>query len=72
MWSEVMTEHAEHTVSSISDDELLRRAVWNARGSRIGYRWVAVMEMFALGSTFSSQLCLRFGLEPDEIVRGRK
>ena len=63
----------EHTIASIPDAELLRRAVENARdiSKRKGYkhpRWVAVMGAFSLGSTFARQLCRRFGLNPDEMV----
>lgn len=61
-------------VSSIPDSELLRRAVVNARPERhyIGRtapRWVAVKNTFLLGSTYSNQLCRRFGLDPDEMVK---
>lgn len=61
-------------VSDISDAELVSRAVRNARSHshRKGAshpRWVAVMDIFALGSTHSRQLCERFGLDPDEQVR---
>ena len=55
---------------SISDEELLRRAMTSARGPR-GLpveRWVAVKYTFAVGSTFARQLCLRFDLNPDEKV----
>lgn len=58
-------------VSSIPDTELLWRAVRAARarhGARKHPRWIAVMEVFALGSTFASQLCRRFGFDPDEVV----
>lgn len=63
----------ERTVADISDDELLRRAVRGARnrGRGKGPRWLAVSERFALGSTFSHQLCRRFGLDPDEQVGNR-
>lgn len=62
-----------HHVSSITDDELLRRAVTSARGktSQPMPRWVAVMNAFQLGSLFSRQLCIRFGLNPDEQVKRR-
>lgn len=56
----------------IGDDELLSRAVKNARARRgTGYcsRWVAVSELFCMGSTYSQALCRRFGLDPDEQVR---
>lgn len=59
-------------VSSIPDEELLRRAVANARQRRgRGYhpRWTGVSDAFVLGSTYSCQLCRRFGLDPDERVR---
>jgi hypothetical protein len=61
---------ADGNVSSIPDDELLRRAVQMARKGR-GYqpRWVAVMHCFLLGSTYARQLCDRFGFDPDERVR---
>lgn len=63
----------EHTVDDIPDAKLLERAVRGARdrSCRKGEkhpRWVAVQDVFALGSTFSRQLCRRFGLDPDEPV----
>lgn len=59
---------AERTVASIPDDELLRRVVRHVvrnRPRRKEFAWAAVAEAFALGSTFSMQLCRRFGLDPD-------
>lgn len=61
------------TVDSVADTSLLARAVRNARArsARKGQkhpRWVAVADAFALGSTFSKQLCARFGMDPDEEV----
>jgi len=55
------------TVADIADDELMRRAVRNiARNKgRREFAWAAVMEAFGLGSTYSHQLCLRFGIDPD-------
>jgi hypothetical protein len=63
------------TVADISDRELVARAVRNARArdKRKGQkhpRWLAVMDAFALGSTYAAQLCRRFGLDPDEKVSG--
>ena len=55
------------------DRELLRRAVSGARARGLrGWhnRWVAVMHAFQLGSTSAAELCRRFGLDPDERVRG--
>lgn len=60
---------------NLTDNELLKRAVLNARSrSSRGFtpRWVCVMECFSLGSTFSIELCERFELDPDEKVRVRK
>jgi len=64
----------EKSVADISDEDLLQRAVKNARDrySRKGQRhrrWVAVASAFALGSTYSEQLCRRFGLDPAEYVK---
>ena len=59
-------------VGIIPDGELLRRVVTNGlrRRDRVSpQRWVAVMDAFALGSTFSQQLCIRFGLDPDEPLK---
>jgi hypothetical protein len=61
------------SVDDIPDEKLLERAVRGARSSlcRKGEkhrRWVAVMETFGLGSTYSHQLCRRFGLDPDDEV----
>lgn len=56
------------SVRDIPDDILLHRAVRWAKLRKRGPRWVAVMNVFALGSTFSKQLCERFFLDPDEEV----
>jgi hypothetical protein len=48
--------------------ELLRRAAKSPRPRRVCPRWVAVMDMFALGSTSAHDLCRRLGLDPDEKV----
>lgn len=63
----------EQTVNSISNNELVRRAIRGARArqTRKGEkhpRYVAVMDLFALGSTFAYQLCRRYGLDPEEMV----
>lgn len=60
-------------VNSIPDAELLRRAVGQCRDrlSRKGEkhaRWVAVMDTFLLGSSYSRQLCHKYGFDPDEMV----
>lgn len=58
----------ERTVASIPDADLMRRAVRNVvqrRPKRQEFAWSAVSEVFGLGSTFSAQLCRRFGIDPD-------
>ena len=62
------------TVADIPDDQLLRRAVAGARSTeyrkgQLHARWIAVADVFSLGSTYSHQLCRRFGLNPDEMVK---
>jgi hypothetical protein len=69
-----MSENQTGTVADIGDEELLRRAVTNARGHNFRkgaphVRWAAVADQFALGSTYATQLCRRFGFDPNEIVR---
>jgi hypothetical protein len=59
---------APRTVASIPDAELLRRVVRSIarnRPRRKEFAWAAVSDAFALGSTFSAQLCYRFGIDPD-------
>jgi len=62
-----------NSVSEIPDEELLRRAVKSCRDvtarKRYKYsRWQAVHHTFALGHWFSRELCIRFGLDPDEQI----
>ena len=53
-----------------SDEDLLRDAVRCARPRyRAGPRWAAVMETFALGSSYSFALCRRFGFDPEEKIK---
>jgi hypothetical protein len=65
---------AEASVNDIPDADLLTRAVRNCRARQSGKapRWVAVSDTFVLGSTYSRQLCRRFGLDPDEMVGRRR
>lgn len=51
---------------------MVERAVRNARPHRSSEapRWVAVMDVFGYGSTTSTELCRRFGLDPYEKVKG--
>lgn len=62
------------TVDDYNDADLLRRAVRNARARDMRkdakhMRWTAVADLFALGSTYSQQLCRRYDLDPDELVK---
>lgn len=59
------------TVADIDDATLLRRAVLNARAAdKLKHpRWHAVMQTFGLGSTYAAQLCKRFDINPDEMVK---
>jgi hypothetical protein len=64
----------DNKVELPSDEELLRRAVLNFRPRiKRGFggvpRWAAVMHLFSLGSGYSQHLCVRLGLDPDELVR---
>lgn len=67
----------EPSVNDISDSELIKRALYALRHRRPLRRprrllvplWSNVMDVFALGSTYSQQLCRRFGLDPEEMVR---
>lgn len=55
----------------LTSEEVLKRAVKCARGNQRGWhpRWVAVMEVFMLGSTYSTMLCKWADLDPAEKVR---
>jgi hypothetical protein len=59
-------------VNDIADNELVSRAVRDCRRGRGRAKlplWSVVSERFVLGSTYASQLCRRFGLDPDEMVK---
>lgn len=52
-----------------TDAVLLRQAVVCAGYNRKQQpRWCAVMDAFAVGSTYANELCTRYGLAPDELV----
>lgn len=60
-------------VNDIPDNELLQRVLRNlykrGRSREKLPLWSIVSDKFALGSTYAAQLCRRFGLNPNEIVR---
>jgi hypothetical protein len=64
----------EKLLHELTGMDLLRRAVRGCRDrkSRKGSyhpRWVAVHDTFALGCTYSRDLCKLFDLDPDELVK---
>jgi hypothetical protein len=60
------------TVADIPDEKLIERAVRNARHKRGEPKWAAISNTFGLGSTFSYQLCRRFGIDPEEVKPMRR
>jgi hypothetical protein len=58
----------QRSVADIPDAELLRlvvRSLARNRPRRKEFAWAAVADAFGLGSTYSAQLCRRFGMDPD-------
>ena len=60
-------------VNDIPDNELLGRVLRSLQ-KRGRHReklplWSIVADKFALGSGYSCQLCRRYGLDPDEMVK---
>lgn len=54
------------TVADYPDAHLLMRAVKNAiRNRKREPAWSRVSKVFGLGSTYSAQLCKRFGFDPE-------
>jgi hypothetical protein len=54
------------SVSDIADEELLRRCVSTMVGRRGRTpAWARISVAFGLGSTYSMQLCRRFGRDPE-------
>lgn len=56
----------EKTVADIPDSVLLERAIGTIMYHRKSNRpaWAEIKDVFGLGSTFSAQLCKRFGYDP--------
>ncbi len=53
----------------VPDERLVERAVRGARPRKGRVpRWSAVADAFALGSTYATQLCRRFNIDPDQQV----
>ena len=55
-----------------SNYELIRNAIANARPHKTQDvpRWVALMDVFAIGKTSAHELCREHGFDPDEEVHG--
>ena len=58
----------------LTAEDLLKRVVRNCRARdrrkhEAHPRWVAVADCFSLGSTYSRDLCRKFDLDPDELVK---
>lgn len=62
----------ESATPGISDEDLVQRAVRNARPRHPAgsVRWGAVADALAVGSTYATNLCRRFGLDPHEQLPG--
>ena len=63
------TTEPPRTVDSIPDADLVERAVRFAHFERpLGWRWVHVQTALGVGFDTAKNLCVRFGLDPDEEV----
>lgn len=58
---------SERSVNDIPDSELVRRVIRSiaCKSSRRPL-WARVMESFGLGSTFSFELCVKHGFNPEQ------
>ena len=53
-----------------SERELIQRAIRNAKPFACPEpRWVMVKRVFGTGSTVSSQICEKYGFDPDKEVK---
>jgi len=61
-------------ICGISDAKLLQLAVSGVRNPLPGNdgrpRWSLVGDLFGLGITSSAALCRKFGVDPEEILKG--
>ena len=57
----------DKTVADLPDANLVDRAFRCAisNGRKRDLNWVKISNAFGLGSTYSAQLCERFGIDPD-------
>lgn len=56
----------------LTAEQLVERAVRNVMPRTLGgneIRWSAISDAFGLGSTYSIELCKKFGLDPEEYIR---
>lgn len=70
MCGELGNEDTARSVKSISDADLVKRAVRNAvNHDRVPRpRWHVISRSFGLGSTFASELCVIHEIDPDEYM----
>lgn len=58
-------------VNDIADSELVGRVIRHLASRKRGYKqplWTRVGDFFCLGSTYSMQLCRKYGKDPDAQV----
>ena len=56
----------------LTAESLVERAVRNAMPRELGgteIRWSVVGDAFGLGSTYATELCRKFGLDPNDQLR---
>lgn len=60
-------------MADTTDEDLLRRAVTTATNTTHTSfpRWSVVRDIFAVGAGTAQGLCHRFGVDPDEILKGQ-
>ena len=56
-------------VRQIPESELIRRVIASLKPTRNFPLWVKVMDTFALGSTYATELCRIHGFNPDAMKR---
>lgn len=72
-YSDLLSVESITGVARPSYRELVRRAIINARppvGIMSKVRWACVRDVFAVGSTTATILCVAVGLDPDENLEG--
>lgn len=68
---ETRTQEESNSSLPLPAEQLVKRAVVNARPAGGGVRWAGVRDAFALGSTCSKQLCRWAGVDPEDQFNSR-